>query len=276
VFGERELMVDNQYLSLFDVDQGQMVIISEGVPHSSRDHQFILHPLAPIPSLWIMMPVNAADQTLLLADLKSLVPDYEPQIPADALALLDAYEDDSLMAFVSLLLDDDETSVRIDLQELILLNPENGKAKSVPQKLTVDGSGSGFELDSQISRLTFEEGLVGCPDWTSFLLYKGGNIAPFAMLISLVQGHCSLPVIDPWLIDSTYNPTLTEAQQEELGIEGDDELQWFTILNIERDLTNATANLLGPLAINVRTGHGLQTVLSNSGYSASYPVGKGI
>jgi flagellar assembly factor FliW len=43
-------------------------------------------------------------------------------------------------------------------------------------------------------------------------------------------------------------------------------------LTVRTDPAGVTANLLGPLVINNRTGRGRQLVLSTSDYSARHPV----
>jgi flagellar assembly factor FliW len=44
------------------------------------------------------------------------------------------------------------------------------------------------------------------------------------------------------------------------------------VLTVRTDPVGVTANLLGPLVINDRTGHGRQLVLATSEYSARHVV----
>ena len=46
----------------------------------------------------------------------------------------------------------------------------------------------------------------------------------------------------------------------------------LVILTVRNDPASVTANLLGPLVVNVRTGRGRQLVLAESGYSAQHPI----
>lgn len=122
-------------------------------------------------------------------------------------------------------------------------------------------------------RLLFPEGLVGCPDWQHFVLERRPEIAPVALLVSEDQPGLSLPVINPWLVRADYAPQLAEADQLLLAPAEADDLEWLTILNIQSEPPLITANLLGPVVINRRTGAGRQVILSLSGYSAEQLVG---
>lgn len=119
----------------------------------------------------------------------------------------------------------------------------------------------------------FPEGWVGCPDWKRFTLERPAAIAPLALLNSSEIPELSLPAINPWMIKVDYAPQLTDADQAALGTERPEDLEWLVILNIQMDPLLITANLLGPVVINRRTGVGRQVVLSLSGYSALQPVG---
>lgn len=122
------------------------------------------------------------------------------------------------------------------------------------------------------AELTFPEGLVGCPEWQHFVLESGPDLAPVVLLNSTDEPALSLPAVNPWLVRSDYAPVLGEADRLALAPESEADLQWLAVLNIQPEPLVMTANLLGPLVVNRRTGQARQVILSNSGYAAAHPV----
>lgn len=122
------------------------------------------------------------------------------------------------------------------------------------------------------AELTFPEGLIGCPDWQHFVLEAGPELAPLVLLNSADEPVLSLPAVNPWLIRPDYAPVLGEADRLALAPESEADLQWLAVLNIQPEPLAMTANLLGPVVVNRRTGQARQVILSNSGYAAAHPV----
>lgn len=126
---------------------------------------------------------------------------------------------------------------------------------------------------SPVTEVHFSEGLVGCPEWQHFALDRSADLAPLVLLVSTEHAGLALPAISPWLVKLDYAPQLSEADRAALQSQADADLEWLVVLNIQSDPPLMTANLLGPLVINRRTGLARQVVLSVSGYSAAHPVG---
>jgi flagellar assembly factor FliW len=82
-------------------------------------------------------------------------------------------------------------------------------------------------------------------------------------------------VVDPRLVDPAYAPELDEVDRAALGVTDDDSVGWLSILTVQNDPFKVTANLLGPIAFNPRTGAARQVLLSQSGYAAAHPLGDG-
>jgi flagellar assembly factor FliW len=120
--------------------------------------------------------------------------------------------------------------------------------------------------------LTFPEGLVGCRDWTTFvMLTDSEEDLPVAYMQLVSDPRVRLLVTDPRLIDDSYSLTLSEQDRAELDLQPSDETVLYSTLTIQDD-GMITANLLGPLVINARTRQGRQLVLTDSGYTTRHPV----
>ena len=121
--------------------------------------------------------------------------------------------------------------------------------------------------------LHFPDGLIGCPDWQHFTVERKPEIVPMLLLWSDDQPGLSLPVVNPWLVEDGYAPQLAEAERTALGLIEGDEVDWLCVLNVQPDGV-ITANLLGPIAFNRRTGRAVQVIQAQAGYSAAVLLGQ--
>ena len=122
------------------------------------------------------------------------------------------------------------------------------------------------------SLLTFPSGLLGFPEWTSYVILDHDTDAPFKWLHCAEEASLAFVVIDPALFNPHYQVTISpEARFEVEGNEAD-ELSLVVILTVPSDDPTAmTANLRGPLLMNPRTRRCKQLVLSED-YPTRYPV----
>jgi flagellar assembly factor FliW len=122
-------------------------------------------------------------------------------------------------------------------------------------------------------RLRFPAGLIGCPDWQAFTVERKPEIAPMVLLWSDDQPGLSLPVVNPWLVEPSYAPQLSDADRATLEVADEANLDWLCVLNVQPEGV-ITANLLGPIALNRSTGQAVQVIQAQSGYSAAHRVGQ--
>jgi flagellar assembly factor FliW len=123
------------------------------------------------------------------------------------------------------------------------------------------------------SEIVFGDGLVGCEDWKRFVLQETMEAGPFKLLQSLDDPRVSFVVTDPYLLLPDYSFEMTEADVEKIGLESASDALVLCILVVKQEPElSVTANLLGPLVINVKQRRGVQVILAQSGYSARFPV----
>ncbi len=134
--------------------------------------------------------------------------------------------------------------------------------------------------ESQI--VTFSEGLPGFETTRRFVFLPHlGDVSgssPFKWLQCVDDAPgtdaLALPVIDPWLIDPDYTPTIPSPALQELGLErmqGRAQL-WAVVTVPHDDPKNATVNLLAPLLINRESRHGRQVPLLGEKYQLRTPL----
>ena len=122
------------------------------------------------------------------------------------------------------------------------------------------------------SLLTFPSGVLGFPEWTSYVMLDHDTNAPFKWLQSTEEPSLAFVIIDPVLFNANYRITISPEALMEVQGNGTDELALVVILTIPSDDPSAvTANLRGPLLMNPRTRLCKQLVLSED-YPTRYPV----
>lgn len=82
----------------------------------------------------------------------------------------------------------------------------------------------------------------------------------------------ALYVADPFTIVPEYEFEVGDADGASLDLTDPSDALVLVVLTVRSDPESVTANLLGPLVVNVRTGRGRQLVLAESGYSVRHPV----
>lgn len=121
----------------------------------------------------------------------------------------------------------------------------------------------------------FPEGLVGCAEWRSFVLLAVSEDEPVQLLQSTEVPEIALLVTDPRLIEPDYVCPLSPADRAALRLADDDEPLLLCTLTLHREPASITANLLGPIVVNLREGLGRQIVLADTDYSARHLVLRG-
>lgn len=121
----------------------------------------------------------------------------------------------------------------------------------------------------------FVGGILGFPDLTRFLLVfdeEKGNEGGIQWLQSLEEGAFAIPVIDPLIIDSEYNPMIEDDLLMPLGELHEENLLVLTTITVPDDITKMTVNLKGPIIINVETKKACQVIIEDKKYKVKYPV----
>jgi len=101
--------------------------------------------------------------------------------------------------------------------------------------------------------ITFPKGLVGFPSAQRFGLVEwGGDDSPFRLLQSVDDPGLAFVVVPPDVFFTDYEPHLVIGEQDVV----------LVIVTVPDRVQDATANLLGPLVVNMATLVGEQAVLA--------------
>ncbi len=148
-----------------------------------------------------------------------------------------------------------------------------------PHKTPVEPAPVSFN-SRRFGRLTVREdqiivltpGLLGFSRFQRFVLIEHKRESPFLWLQSVDNPDLAFVVIDPAHILPDYRLPLA-AVMKELGAETPDDIKILAILTIPPGAPQEmTANLMGPLVINLRNRKGKQLVIEDPRYSHKHRI----
>lgn len=118
--------------------------------------------------------------------------------------------------------------------------------------------------------ITFPAGLLGFSSYKSFALLQPDDEGLFFWLQSLESPELAFVVTDPTLWVTDYEATIRREQMEELGLDKLENAQVFVIVN--KYGRTLTANLQGPLVINLKNHRGMQLVLAEKRWTTRHEI----
>lgn len=143
---------------------------------------------------------------------------------------------------------------------------------SAPEHITVASSLFG-EIRVRIEDvLEFPSGLLGFPECRRFALLAGQSDGTF-WLQSIEHPVLVFLLVDPFLAFAGYTVDLAPHDLASLSISTPNDVAILAIVTLSRSPNeSATANLQGPLAINLRTRVGRQVAIDQPGVSVRVPL----
>lgn len=121
--------------------------------------------------------------------------------------------------------------------------------------------------------ILFRRGILGFPDYTRYLLIPHRPDSPFFWLQSVDMPELAFVAITPSVCLADYVFDIPDDVQEELELSRPEQAETLLIVTIPRDNPKCiTANLLGPVVINMEKRLGMQVVLDPNAYPVQYPL----
>ena len=127
-----------------------------------------------------------------------------------------------------------------------------------------------FDVDDE-RVLQVNGGLLGIPDSERYVVVETDeDDSPYFWLQSADEPAVAFLATAPWLFFPDYELVLDDDELEVLALERPEDAQVFLLLTVHREgdqISDITANLLGPVVVNTVTRRGRQLVLDNSSYT---------
>lgn len=118
------------------------------------------------------------------------------------------------------------------------------------------------------------KGIPGFPKLKRYILLDHDELQPFVTLQSVEEAGLSFFLMDPFLFKSDYDVNIGETLLE-MGWENDgmENIFLYVILNVtDNDPKKITANLMGPVLINIKKNQAVQMMVSDRRYSHKYRI----
>jgi flagellar assembly factor FliW len=116
-------------------------------------------------------------------------------------------------------------------------------------------------------------GLLGFSKFQRYVLIEHQTESPFLWLQSLENPDLAFVVIDPGLIVPGYQPGNLEDIRRELEAEEPQDIKALVILTIPPGRPQEmTANLMGPVVINLKTRRGKQLIVEEPRYGHKHRI----
>ncbi|MCM8539765.1 MAG: flagellar assembly protein FliW [Lentisphaeraceae bacterium] len=109
----------------------------------------------------------------------------------------------------------------------------------------------------------FEEGLPAFENCKEFVFILEKDLQPFICMQSLNKQHLSFVCIDPFTIKKEYTVRLQEGILDKMKIKSQEDLLILSVVTVNPDMTKTTANLMGPIILNLKTNKGMQVILED-------------
>lgn len=116
----------------------------------------------------------------------------------------------------------------------------------------------------------FKDGLLGFEDFKKFALINVDDSGLFKCLQSIDEKNVAFVVLNPWDVFKDYDIDIDDNELSSFIDTDINNILVFSIVTITED--KMTANLIGPLVINIKTRQGKQIVLNNSRYTTKHNI----
>jgi flagellar assembly factor FliW len=130
-------------------------------------------------------------------------------------------------------------------------------------------------MEQEDAIIQFPAGLVGYPDLKAYRLFEPQDSYPLKFLQAVDQEEVSFTCIDVQAIKPDYVVPLNTEDANSLAIAEPADALVLALLVIPEDPRQMTANLAGPVVVNVKSLQGRQIVLNIDQFPLAYPVFQG-
>ena len=122
--------------------------------------------------------------------------------------------------------------------------------------------------------ITLPKGIPGFADAKKFVILDHDDIQPFYSFQSVEDEKLAFIIMDPFLFKADYSVDVDSSVLEmNWTIEEKEDMFLYVIINAtDPDPKKMTANLMGPLLINIKRNEGVQLMVGDKGYSNKYMI----
>ncbi|MBK9575625.1 MAG: flagellar assembly protein FliW [Fibrobacterota bacterium] len=120
--------------------------------------------------------------------------------------------------------------------------------------------------------ITFAQGMPGFEATKEYVIFTKPEHEPFHWMASVVGPPVQFVLINPLIFRPDYDPVIASSEIRGLDVQDPKELLLYSIVTVQPDMRLSTANLAGPLFINIRTRLGKQILVDDPRWTTSVGI----
>lgn len=125
------MLIQSKHLGLIEIDEEKIITFQEGIIGFSDIHRYILlGEEEENPFQWLQA-VDEPNLTFVVVPSKMICPTYQPKLNQDVLEKLEIGNLERILYYSIVVLPEDISQMRANLQSPLVINLENNKAKQV-------------------------------------------------------------------------------------------------------------------------------------------------
>ncbi len=127
------------------------------------------------------------------------------------------------------------------------------------------------ELDIPEDKIVdFPKGILGFEQFHEYVILHREDSEPFRWLQSIEDPNLAFVISNPAFFFPGYKIEMSLRELEDIEVDETTNVETYVIVTIPKDISQMSANLQGPLLINVDKSIAKQTVLVNSPYTIQH------
>ncbi len=119
---------------------------------------------------------------------------------------------------------------------------------------------------------TFPKGLIGFEKYKKYIFLLNEKVKPFMFMQALNNSELLFICIPTFLAKEDYALTLPQATVDLLHLTRPEDVLLLSIVTVRSDVQKTTANLMSPIAMNMRTSQGEQVLVEKSPYPVQFKI----
>ncbi|MDD4156807.1 MAG: flagellar assembly protein FliW [Candidatus Cloacimonetes bacterium] len=118
--------------------------------------------------------------------------------------------------------------------------------------------------------ITFPSGILGFPDVKNYVLLDVDESSPLKWMQSTEEPSLAFVVIDPNLFKADYVINAHRSDLKDIEVEKAEDVVVLVLVTVPREPSRMTANLKGPVLINVKNNKAKQMIVDDVDYDIKY------
>nr|WP_320132851.1 flagellar assembly protein FliW [uncultured Holophaga sp.] len=215
--------------------------------------------------------VEEPEISFVCMDVAAIKIDYEVPLGDDDAAFLGLERQEDALVLALVVVPEDPRGITANLAGPLVIN------SCTRQGLQVMLDSKRYPLQYPVFApkeeviIEFPKGLIGFPALKSFRLYEPVGGYPLKFLQSVEEEEISFTCIDAGAIKADYDFALEEEDAAFLALEKPEDALVLAMVVIPEDPRKMTANLAGPLVINIHSRNGRQLILNPDQFPLKFP-----